>query len=164
MRLRTGFLLLVLMAVLGRPVEAQSCGTSCAPATVRMRVVPTVRLELLSDPTSLGNPTAADFTVGYKDATGPTLTVRANSSYQVDVVKESPAPTFGTTSKPASDLLWGTAPGTYPYHVGTSAMLTSGGATAGSAPVTIYYRTLWSFANDPPGTYTIGVMYTVSAP
>lgn len=161
MRFRSVYALLMLMPILGRQAEAQ-CGTACAAATVRMRVVPTIRLELLTNPTSLGNPTAADFSVGHKDATGPSLTVRANSNYQVDLVTESPA--FGTTSKPASDLLWGTTPGTYPYNVGTSAMLTSGGATAASAPVTIYYRTLWSFANDPPGDYTISVRYTLSAP
>lgn len=160
MRVRALATLLVLSLVLGRSAAAQ-CGTACASATVRMRVVPTIHLELLTNPTSLGDPTAGDFHAGFKDAVGPSLRVRANSSYQVNV---SATPTFGTSSKPASDLLWGTVAGTYPNNAGTPAVLTSGGATAGSTPAQIFYRTTWSFANDPPGVYTIQVTFTLSAP
>lgn len=152
---------LLLLAAVPSLASAQCAGATCT-ITIQMPVHTIVRMTLSSISADLGTPTAANFITGHREAVGPSLTVKANRSYLVDVEAESA--TFITSSKLASDLEWGAVSGTYPNDVGTSAMLTSGGATAGSAPVAIYYRTLWSFANDPPGNYTINVRYTLSAP
>jgi hypothetical protein len=45
----------------------------------------------------------------------------------------------------------------------TAATLNSGSATNG-ADETIEYRSLWTYALDGPGTYSIQVEFTLSAP
>ena len=82
-------------------------------------------------------------------------------SFKVQV--DAATPNFNIVSKPASDLTWGTVSGTYPNNVGTPASLISSGASNGTSQQ-IFFRTIWNFANSPPGSYSLTVRYTISAP
>jgi hypothetical protein len=53
--------------------------------------------------------------------------------------------------------------GTYGNNMGSSAALFSGNATAGTSQ-DIYFRTLWSWASDIAGTYTLTINFTLAAP
>jgi hypothetical protein len=43
-------------------------------------------------------------------------------------------------------------------------LLTFVSQNAGSAVIPLYLRTLWSYATDVPGTYSLGISFTLSAP
>ena len=151
------------------PAAAQTC--SANPCTVAVNASATVNqllsLTLSSTSTDLGTPTASDFDAGQLDAVGPNAQVKANTPWHVDVV--GAAGTFGWTgtgtnpNKNASDLQWGTVAGTYGSNMGSSAALFSGNATAGTSQ-DIFFRTLWSWASDIAGTYTLTINFTLAAP
>jgi len=127
--------------------------------------------------TAPGNETIApqydDFAIGYKDVVGPTAVVKANRSWSVSIRALTstwdavPGPGGGTprSDKPAEDLLWSRNPGSG-YAVvssGSGSTIATGTATAGTS-VQLYYRTLWSFATDSPGSYSITIGLTIAAP
>jgi hypothetical protein len=90
--------------------------------------------------------------------------VRANRNWSVDVVGQS-ATFTGPWAKPASQLTWNTVAGpSYPNTMATSATMASGGATSNSGATQIFFRTLWSYANDTPGSYSLVAKFTLAAP
>lgn len=153
--------LLLALAASPRAATAQCSGATCT-ITIQLPVNTVARMTLSSVATALGNPAAADFVTGYKDATGPTVTVKANRAWQVSL--SSATATFSFASKPASDLLWGTNGSSYPNNGGAGATAFSGGAQASTLAGTVYFRTNWFFASNPPGTYNLTVNYTLSSP
>lgn len=67
--------------------------------------------------------------------------------------------------KPASDLRWATSAaglGSTTNHMGASSMLFNQGA--GAITTALFLRTLWSFTTDVPGTYSLAIRFTFSAP
>jgi hypothetical protein len=140
--------------------------THTASATVN----DVMRLTLSTGTTDLGTPLEADYTAGFKNATGPTATVKSNRSWKVTVVGN--ASNFSYTgnltnpNKPASDLLWGTTAGTYGSNMGTSAQLASGTTgTAGATPqAQIFFQTKYNWATDVPGSYSLVVNFTLATP
>lgn len=147
------------------------CGPTGATNNVTVSVTDVVRLSVSTSTTDLGSPTQADYTAGHKDVAGPTLTVLANHPWNVAIVGIvggnftcTPVASCRTT-KPAADLLWGTVNGTYGHNAGanTNVFGTSQPATGGTTQ-SIFYRTNWAMALDRPGTYTLVVSFTLSAP
>lgn len=142
------------------------------PCTVQLTASATVndvlRLTLSSATASLGTPVEADFDAGYRDAAGPTVSVKSNRPWHVDVAGATAAFSYTgamtNPNKPASHLLWGTTAGTYGNNMGTSSVLTSGASGTGSASQPIYFRTLWSWASDVPGSYGLVINLTLAAP
>lgn len=168
---------LAILSAAAAPLAAQQNSCTGNPCTIQntasVSVVDVMRLTLDGYTTDLGTPTESDFVAGYRTAAGPTATVRSNRPYRV-TVKAVPssfswtAPTIngGTLAdplKPASDLLWGTAAGTYGNDMSASALLLSGNGTS-STQQQIHYKTLYSFAKDVPGTYSIVIDFTLAAP
>lgn len=151
----------------------------CASATVCTVVhsvsVPTVlKLTVAAAPTTgstvtttvLPQPTEADLDAGFATSTGPTLTVKANRAWLVTVTADASWGLTGgtrTTPKPAADLLWNVTGlgNAFSNNVGTAA---SFGGTAGSSDRTMFYKVLYDFAQDVPGTYSINVNFTLTAP
>jgi hypothetical protein len=161
--------------------SAQACttpsaaGSVCAtPITLNMSMLVTdvMRLTVSGTTTALGAPVHADYVAGSRDAAGPTVTVKANRAYRVQVVGATTnfAYTGSLTnpSKPRTQLLWGTVAGTYANNAGTAATLLSGSAApapAASAPSQqIFLRTQWSFAADVPGSYSLVLNFILAAP
>jgi len=142
------------------------------PCTVQVTASATVndvlRLTLSGTSTALGTPTEADYDAGYKDVAGPTASVKANRPWHVDIA--GAAATFSYTgslanpNKPATDLLWGTAAGTYGNTMGGSAVLLNGATGTGSASQAIFFRTLWSWTSGVPGSYSLVINFTLAAP
>ena len=157
--------ILALLALVSVPASAQCSGGSCT-VTISMPVAQVLRLTLSSTTTNLGNPTPADFTTGYKDATGPIVTVKANRAWHVSVSGTAARFTYtgslGNPNKPVGDLGWGTSSGSYPNNLGTPATFASG--TPGITSRTIYFRTQWHLTTDVPGNYQAVVAFTLSAP
>ncbi|HEV2641839.1 MAG TPA: hypothetical protein VGT98_04000, partial [Candidatus Elarobacter sp.] len=109
------------------------------------------------------------FTAGFKDAAGPTLTVKSNAAFRVSVVATTATFAYSgaqaNPNKPASDLKWGTVSGTYPNNAGTASLLFAVNTPAtASATQQIFFRTLWALNKDVPGNYSLVVNFTLSAP
>ena len=159
-----------LAGLVGAPLAAQSCTTNpcTVNGTITVSVGTTYRLLLSATSTTLTPPTLAAFAAGHQDNVGPSLTVSANRPWQVSI---SPAAATWTgsggasTTKAASDLTWALAVAGPYQALSGSANLFSGtqGATA-SRSAQMYYRTLWSLSADQPGTYTLAVVFTITAP
>lgn len=172
----------VLVAAVSRTGTAQSCSISStaaspAPCTVTSThslTMPSLLALTMSGFTSgssqtLAAPTAmSDFGAGTTatiPTTGPTFTVKANRAYKVQI--SAAAATFSGTSyaKPAGDITWSTAAaGSFVALTTTATDVSTGGATAGSSSVGIFYKTNFNLLQDVPGTYTLDVTFTLVAP
>jgi len=136
--------------------------TSCRLTNQVNASVPTVaRLEITSTSTNLTAPLAADFgTAAGVNSTGPTLTVRANAGY---VLTSAPAAATwtgpATSNKLASDLKMSVNAGST-VALGT---VGSGSATAG-VDYAIGYNVIYNWTTDIPGSYSLVVNYTLTAP
>ena len=137
-----------------------------------MPVSDVLRLTLSTASVGLGTPALADFTAGHRDVTGAaaTATAKANRAFRVQVVGGSSNFSYSGSlpnpSKPASDLKWATTQGgltTTTFTMGTTATLINSTATAPTSQ-SIFFRTLWLFNRDVPGSYSLIVSFTLSAP
>jgi hypothetical protein len=184
---RTRMILAASVATLlgAAPMMAQDCtlpnppGTTCTVSlATSATVLDVLHLNLSTITLDLLTPTEADYTAGFKDATAhPTATVKANRAWAVTVGPHSGATEFGFSGtltnphKTASDLVWAKTAGGLgsPFsNLGASATLSSSsigtdGITA-SSKQDIFFRTKWFWASDVPGTYSLTVDFTLSAP
>jgi hypothetical protein len=99
-----------------------------------------------------------------------TLSVTSNKNWTVSTAAFSFVPSAGDAdpSKPAGNFSYKlSAAGTYTAITTANVTLTTGNkggtATAGNT-VVLDYRLTSNLAQDPPGTYTLGVLYTLTAP
>jgi hypothetical protein len=158
--------------------SAQSCTATLTPCTtaanaarLSITIGPAFALTVAPANTVLSAPAAADFNTGYVQTTGPTATMRSNTSWTISISASTATWTGVTTqtepawtSKPATDLRWATAPGgPFTAMTTTAATVLTGAATAGSS-VTLYYRTNYSWTTDTPGNYSIQIVLTMIAP
>ena len=132
-----------------------------------MTVQRTVRVTVTPTTATLGNPTVTDFDNGFSVALGQTAVVKANNSWQILISSSQTLWTAGgggRANKPRADLLWSTAlAGTYTAISGTATQVATGTATA-STSISLYYKIIWAYNLDIPGSYTLPVTITVSAP
>lgn len=117
--------------------------------------------------TTLTPPKAADFSTGFLDSNGPSLTVRSNTAVRVRVSPNAVTAWLRNgiaSSKNASELLWSTT-GAAPFTPVTTVtdLLSTGSATAGQTK-NITYRVLYSFTTDIPGTWTLPLIFTLVSP
>jgi hypothetical protein len=169
---RACLLALAILALTTRQARAQlGCSGATCTVEITMPVSDVLRLSLNTSSVALGSPVEADFQAGYRDVNGTAVNVTAKSNRAFTVQLSSVTPTFsysGTLAnpnKPASDLWWATSAGglaTTTNTFGTTTTFLSQGATSVTAP--LFLRTLWSFATDVPGTYSLTIRLTISAP
>jgi len=167
---RTATAAAALLVGLTSTAKAQTCTGN--PCTVQVTASATVndilRLTLSSTTANLGSPTEADYDAGFLDAAGPTASVKSNRPWHVDVVGAagvfSYVGSLTNPNKPASALQWGTSAGTYGNNMGASSQLMSGATGTGNASQAIFFRTLWSWATDVSGSYSLVVNFTLAAP
>jgi hypothetical protein len=146
-----------------------SCGV---PGSVSLTAGRVVRLQVSAGSTALTPPTTADFDAGFNTTTGPTLTVSANAAWTLHVRASSAVWTAtnttpgapARTNKPAGDLQWSAASnGAFiPLTTGDVNLFT-GGATASNA-MTLYFQTVYDWALDTPGNYSLSVVLTLTSP
>lgn len=168
---RLGVVALAALLVAAR-ADAQ-CNANGAPASCSLNlswqvvVQRTVRVTITPTVATLTNPNATDFNNGFSAALGHTAVVKANNAWQILISSGQALWTAGgggRADKPRADLAWGLAVGgPFTTITGTPAQVTTGTATA-STSVPIYYQVLWVWNLDIPGTYTLPVTLTISAP
>ena len=169
---RAGLIGLALLALATRQAQGQlGCSGASCTVEITMPVSDVLRLSLSASSVALGSPVEADFQAGYRDVNGTAVNVTAKSNRPFTVQLSSVTPAFsysGTLTnpnKPASHLLWATSAGalsTTTNNFGST--LTFLSQNAGSITSPLFLRTFWSFANDVPGTYSLTVRLTMSAP
>jgi hypothetical protein len=169
----------IIMAAALTPTAAYAqCTASGAPAncgvpgSVSMTAGRVVRLQMSAASTSLTAPTTSDFDAGFNATTGPTLTVSANAPWTLHIRAASATWTATNTSpgvpartnKPAGDLQWSLAAGGAFAPLTTSdASLFTGSASASNA-ATLYFQTLYDWALDSPGNYSLSIVLTLTSP
>ena len=168
----------LLLAALATRATAQVCqatgaAATCSVNTTTSLTVPTIlRLTIGSGTTAFGTISAAAYNLGTADVAGPSVVVKANQPWRVQL---SSAATFWTalntdplnparTTKPLSDLEWGTAVGgSFTAVTGTGAQIGAGGRTGGTT-IPLAFRSAWSYTLDTPGNYSVSVTFTLLSP
>ena len=172
--LRTLVALLATSAVVTRSGAAQSCQTpngatgTCSINVSSSLTIPTIIRLTVNDTTTLTAPTDAIYTTGSVVNTGPTAIVRSNTTWSLSVAAAAATWTASGTgaraAKPAADLLWGTSAGGPFTALTTTAATVATGSMGSSSSTQMYYKSLWNIVLDGPGTYTLTLIYTVTAP
>ena len=151
--------------------NAGSCNTT---NTASVTVGALVKLGMSSAATSLTNPTADDVDNGAVIAdAGPSFTIKANRSWTLKI-KSGNATSWtyaGSNAgvKPIGDLAWSTAAnGTFAAITNSDATFTSGASASNGAAAQAFFKTTWSndftSASNAPGTYSLPIVFTLSAP
>lgn len=157
--------------------DAQGCsgiGSCNATNTASVSVGALVKLGMSSATSTLTAPTADDIDAGAEIVNaGPTFTVKANRSWTLKI-KSSNATNWtyvGSNAgvKPISHLAWATsAAGTYTAITDTDATFASGAGATNSGAASSFFRTTWvadfADASNREGTYSLPVVFTLSAP
>lgn len=151
------------------PVPAGTC-TVATSTTLTIGLV--VRLVLSSIATPLTAPAEADYDAGFAANAGPTATVQANTPWRLQISAGAATWTAISTEpgvvarpgKPAGDLTWSAAAGgPFAGLSVTPVDARTGVATAGSVG-DFFFRTLYSWGLDTPGSYALTVVFTLMAP
>ena len=173
---------LLAAVVLGTAIGAEQANAQCSgnagscntTNTASVSVNALVKLGMSATTTALTAPTADDIDVGAViQNAGPSFTIKANRSWTLNIKTTNAtiwtyAGSFAGT-KPISDLTWSNAAaGTY-ANIGTSdAVFLSGAGATNGAAAQAFFRTVWAagFAqpSNVPGTYSLPVVFTLSAP
>src|SRR5438105_295550 len=151
--------------------NAGSCNTT---NTASVSVNALVKLGMGSAATALTSPTADQVEVGANIAdAGPSFTVKANRSWSLNI-KTTNASNWtyvGSNggTKPVSDLTWSNAvAGSYVGISTTDALLTSSAGATNGAAAPAFFQTVWAAGftqpSNAPGTYSLPVVFTLSAP
>ncbi|HEY6807463.1 MAG TPA: hypothetical protein VI160_01650 [Gemmatimonadales bacterium] len=166
--IRWSALMVVAPLALAAPLAAQqSCDWSrCGVSTVVTGVVPPMmRMSLDRSPQVVVAPSARQIAAGSQAVGGPTVRVKTNVPWRVQISSAQPSWTTAagdSTGKPAEDLEWSTSPdGPFQPLSTLPTVAASGAPTAGTA-TPIYYRARYRADRDRPGTYTLAVQYTVT--
>jgi hypothetical protein len=129
--------------------NAGSCNTT---NTASVSVNALVKLGMSSVTTSLSSPTADQIEAGATIAdAGPSFTVKANRSWTLN------------------DLTWSNAAaGTFVGISPTDAPFLSGASATNGTAAQAFFRTVWAAGftqpSNAPGTYSLPVVFTLSAP
>ncbi len=157
--------------------NAQGCiGVDACSATntASVSVGALVKLGMSSLATTLTAPDADDIDAGatLQDA-GPTFSIKANRSWSLKI-KSANATNWtyvGSNSgvKPIGDLAWATAAGgTYTPITSSDATFATGAGATNSGSASSFFRTTWSndfsSASNAEGTYSLPIVFTLSAP
>ncbi|GAC1418751.1 MAG: hypothetical protein NVSMB53_17700 [Gemmatimonadaceae bacterium] len=151
-----------------------NAGTCNTTNTASVTVGALVKLTMSSATTTLTNPTADNVAVGavLADA-GPTFTIKANRSWNLKIRSQNATSwTYaGTNSgvKPIGDLAWSTAiNGTFAAITNTDATFASGAGASNGTAAAAFFQTTWladfTSASNAPGTYSLPIVFTLTAP
>ena len=158
--------------------NAQCSGTSSCNTTntASVTVGALVKLGMTSTATALTSPTADQVDAGAAiDNAGPSFTIKVNRSWTLNV-KANPAIAgfwdyAGSNAglKPISDLSWATSSGgSYSAITASDAIFTSGLTATNGAAAQAFFRTSWAnnftSASNAPGTYSLPIVFTLTAP
>lgn len=163
------------LALMATTAQAQSAFDNTSPWTLSTTVsvtVPTIlRLSLDDTTTAIPAPTEANFDAGSQDvASAITANVKANRGYTLNIRGGAALWTGSggaSATKSVGDLRWrtgGAAPGAAMTTSDAAVATTVAGTTGLGTDYAITYNIAWSYASDTPGTYTLPVVFTATAP
>jgi len=141
-------------------------------STAQFTVPTLIRLTLSTSTIDFGSLTEADYDAGQKDLVAAQgLQIWSNRSWTLSVAANAGTWT-GPWAKPTTDLQWRatTTDGRVTSHVSTLTGLTIGatqvaaGSRGGNVQLSMDFRVLVSWENDPAGDYSLGFTYTLTAP
>jgi hypothetical protein len=175
---RTILAAMVLGTVFGASQANAQCsgnaGTCNTTNTASVTVGTLVKLGMSSATTTLTNPTADDVDAGNVIANdGPSFTIKANRSWTLKIKSQNAASWTYVGSdagvKPISDLAWSTAVGgTFAAITAADATFLSGASSTNGTLAQAFFRTSWTSdftsASNAPGTYSLPIVFTLSAP
>jgi len=151
-----------------------NAGTCNTTNTASVTVGALVKLGMSSAATALTNPTADDVDAGNVIAdAGPSFTIKANRSWTLKIKSQNAASwTYvGADAgvKPIADLSWSTAVGgTFAAITAADATFTSGASSTNGTAAQAFFRTSWTndftSASNAPGTYSLPIVFTLTAP
>lgn len=177
----TRFLLAAMVlgtAIGATQANAQNCssntGTCNTTNTASATVGVLVKLGMSLGTTTLTDPSVSDIELGAVLAdVGPTFTIKANRSWNLNVKTSNPANwtyvgSFGGT-KPISDLTWSNAvAGTYVGISSSDALFLSGASATNGTAASAFFKTVWAAGftqpSNAPGSYSLPLVFTLSAP
>ncbi len=149
-------------------------GTCNTTNTASVTIGALVKLGMSATTTSLTSPTADQIDIGATIAdAGPSFTVKANRSWTLNVKSGNPASWTYVGAfagvKPISDLTWSNAAaGTFVALTASDVLLTSGGAASNGTAAQAFFKTVYpsGFTNaaNQPGTYSLPIVFTLTAP
>src|SRR5437868_9847826 len=168
--------------VFGAAISANQAGAQCSgnagscntTNTASVSVNALVKLGMSSAATTLTSPTADQVEVGANIAdNGPSFTIKANRSWSLNI-KTTALSNWAYVgsnggTKPLSDLTWSNAlAGSYVGISTTDALLTSGAGATNGAAAQVFFKTVWAAGftqpSNAPGSYSLPVVFTLSAP
>ena len=170
----------VVVAALGvgapRGARAQTCtpaaplptGSCSVNASASITIPKVLQLTLSTISQTLAAPTEAAFDAGHQDATGPVATVRTNAGWNLQI--NAAAATWTASgagaraNKPAADLQWSNVSGSGYAGLTTSATAVTAGTATIATNVSFFYRVLYGWTVDTPGTYSLVVVFTLTTP
>ncbi|HEU67823.1 MAG TPA: hypothetical protein ENN53_01125 [Candidatus Acetothermia bacterium] len=169
MQVRT---LTVGLLALGLVVGVVGMAQVTAGSTAQFTVPALIRLSLSTSTINFGTLDEADYDAGQRDAlSAQDIHIWSNKSWTLTVAAD--ADTWsGPWAKPSTDLLWeaATADGRVTSYVSTFTALATGatqvaaGTRGGNIELSMDFRVLVSWENDPAGDYSLGFTYTLTAP
>ena len=168
-----GLLALACLAVAPSLAAAQctvaNTGACAQSRAITLTINRTAEMTLSVTTTTLTSPTAAIYAAGSAVDAGPGVTVKTNAAWRLNV--SAGTATWAATgplanpAKPTSDLALGTSAGGPFTPLGVSGFqLASGNAATAGTVVPLYYRTLWHWTTDPPGSYALTLTFTITSP
>jgi hypothetical protein len=151
-----------------------NAGTCNTTNTATLTIGALVKLGMSANTTSLTSPTADQVDVGATVAdAGPTFTVKANRSWTLNIKSGNAANwtyvgSFGGV-KAIGDLTWANAvAGTYAAITASDAVFTSGASSSNGTAAAAFFKTNYpaGFTNaaNAPGTYSLPIIFTLTAP
>jgi hypothetical protein len=169
---------MVLGTAIGASQASAQCsgnaGTCNTTNTASVTVGALVKLGMTSTATALTNPTADDVDAGNViPNAGPSFTIKANRSWTLKIKSQNAANWTYVGSdagvKPIGDLAWSTASGgTFAAITAADATFTSGASSTNGAAAQAFFRTSWTSdftsASNAPGTYSLPIVFTLTAP
>ena len=158
---------MVLLACAAPASAQRACDWStCGVSTVVTGVVPPMmRMSLDRSPQVVVAPGARQIAAGSEAVGGPTVRVKTNVPWRVQISSAQPSWTTAagdSTAKPAEDLEWSTSPNGPFQSLSTLPTVAAAGAPTAGTATPIYYRARYRAERDRPGTYTLAVQYTVT--
>lgn len=139
-----------------------------ATSAINITVTSAARLSLSSSSVTIPTPTDASYTAGFGSPGSVQFEVRSNANWVVSISTSATtwtgSPLSARQDKPQTDLQWALAPaGPFTDVTGTQVSLSSGSATNSSIQ-TLYLRSKYDWVTDRPGSYTISLQVTLTAP
>lgn len=146
-----------------------SCQVGNDAATAINLTISRVALIAIDAPTVLlGTATATDFQAGFGPVVTVPITIRANVPWSVAIRALSgqwtATPGSAWQAKPSTNLGWAlVVSGPFTGMTTTAVTIGTGSATAGSV-IPLRLRPSYAFVSDAPGSYSLPLQLTLSAP